>query len=342
MKFLVAGLGFGQQHLTWLSQCPGADIAGIYARIESDRAKALAAKFGDVPLSTDLPGLIRSSRADALVVVTPPESHAPLLHIALDAGLMAISDKPLTADVQSARALVAATAKDPSRGIVTFQWRGHPGIARLRKSLMDGALGTLSHVDIRYHHDFLAAQETGFPWRHRADQAGAGTLGDQGVHLFDIMRFVSGLEWSVLSAVGHQMWPKRTFNGEVVLCETEDVADVTLKATSGPQRVFLHTSRVAAGIRALQIRAYGTAGTIELDVHPGTGTGTLRHLSSAGELFSEAYTAPSMNPYTTILSGDYLNNHRLNAQFADGLAAQLLLEAAVSLMQHHQVKEYSK
>jgi predicted dehydrogenase len=279
--------------------------------------------------------LIRSSRADALVVATPPESHAALLRIALEAGLIAISDKPLTADVVSSRALVEATASNPSKGVVTFQWRHHPGIAYLRDQLANAVIGTLSHLDIRFHHDFLSAQETGCPWRHRADQAGAGTLGDQGVHLFDIARFVSGQEWSVVSAVGHRMWPRRSFNGATIDCETEDVADVTLKAEHGLQLAFIHTSRVATGIRALLLRAYGTAGTIELDVHPDTGSGTLRHLTASGERFSETYNAPSLNPYVSLLGGDRTTDHRSNAGFADGLAAQCLLETAVSSMKHH-------
>lgn len=339
MKFIVAGLGFGEQHLAWLSQCREVKIVGIYARNESARAKELAARFGDAQLSTDLPGLIRASRADALVVVTTPESHAPLLHLALNAGLTAISDKPLTEDVPSAQALVAATSGAPSKGIVTFQWRHHPGVTALRRRLADGAIGSLSHLDVRHHHEFLAARETGCPWRHRRDKAGAGTLGDQGVHLFDLMRFITGLEWSVVTAVGHQMWATRSFRGETIQCETEDVADVTLRANGGPQRAFLHTSRVATGIRALQIRVYGTAGTLELDLHPDTGSGTLAHRRSGEPPSIEKYDAPSMNPYPAIVSASSTHPHPATALFADGLAAQSLLAAAASLMQHHQVKD---
>lgn len=238
---------------------------------------------------------------------------------------------------------MAATKNDPSKGVVTFQWRHHPGVASLRKSLASGMLGTLSHLDIRHHHDFLAAQETGCLWRHRSDAAGAGTLGDQGVHLFDLMRFITGLEWSVVTAVGHQMWPTRTYRGEMVACETEDVADVTLQVARGSQRAFLHTSRVATGVRALQIRIYGTQGTLELDLHPDSGSGTLRLQQSTGAAASvETYHSSSMNPYPAIISADHTNIHPHTALFADGLAAQSLLEAAASLMQHHQVKDLSQ
>lgn len=345
MRVVVAGTGFGAQHLDWLAACPDAAIVGVYAHRDTDRLRSTAARHGAAAASADLPAFLRDVAADALVVATPPATHAALLHVALQAGLHAISDKPLAADIADARQLAeAAAARTPGKDAVTFQWRSHPGIVHIRDGIASAAIGAISHVELRFHHDFLAGRETPWPWRHRVGDAGAGALGDQGVHLFDLLRFVSGAEWQVASAIGQRSWPTRTHRGETIACETEDVADVVLRCAAAPTLAFVHVSRVATGLRSLAVRVFGTEGTLDLQVDPDTASGTFRHLGPDGgdgavEAERRDYVAPSLNPYPALIRRARGGDPRMVADFADGLAAQRLVEASVTLMRRHTLEE---
>lgn len=337
MKFIVAGLGFGEQHLVWLSECPGVDIAGLHIRAPSEKADLTASKFGIGAVSKDLPSLIKEVSADAIVVATPPKSHASLIKMGMSAGLAVFSDKPLTSSLEDASQLINDSANSPGKAHVTFQWRHHAGIAYLRDKILTGAIGRLSHIEIAFHHDFLASQNTLWPWRHIRKEAGAGALGDQGVHLFDLVRFITRQEWSVTSATGHQMWQERLFNGERIKCETEDVASVALSASNQSSHAFVHVSRVATGMRSLVVRAFGTSGTIELSLAPDDGSGSLSHFDGATVLHAETYNQPSLNPYSAFLESQTDQTTWVGATFEDGYAAQKLLETAVSQIEQQRL-----
>lgn len=334
MKFIVAGLGFGEQHLAWLSECPDVDVAGLYIRTPSEKIDKTASKFGIGAVSHHLPSLIKQVSADAIVVATPPRSHAELIKTGMSAGLSVFSDKPLSSSLEDAQLLVDASAAAPDKAHVTFQWRHHAGVAYLRDKIRASDIGRISHVEISFHHDFLASQETAWLWRHIRDEAGAGALGDQGVHLFDMLRFITGQEWEILSATGHQMWRERRFQGEAIRCETEDVADVALKSSEQQASAFVYVSRVAVGLRSLVVRVFGTSGTIELALDPNDGSGSLKHFDGTSILHSEIYNQPSLNPYAAFFESQTAGKPWVGASFEDGYAAQVLLEAAVSKIEH--------
>lgn len=340
MRFIVAGSGFAEQHLTWLSECPDAEIVGLLTRSDSDSARNLAARFGIQRLGKNLPELIRATKADALVVATPPSTHAALLQTGLESGLHVVSDKPLAANLRDAAALVQAAEDSRQSAMVTFQWRCHPGFIFIREHLREGRIGSFSHAEIQFHHDFLAPRETRWAWRHHPDQAGAGTLADQGVHLFDLLRFTTGMEWTVVAAHGHKLWPRRLFNGSPIDGGTEDVAAVTLTTAARSHLALLHSSRVATGLRRLRYAAYGTAGMIELTVNPDDGSGALHLRTSTGETQREDYVAPSLNPYAPFLAARLAETNNPPATFRDGMVAQEFLEAAVTLIEHrHDVEK---
>jgi predicted dehydrogenase len=105
----------------------------VVTRTPASAARAL--ELGARWASTDLTQL---PEVDGLVVATPTSTHADVILSVLDLDVPVFVEKPLTADVQSARA-IAATAG--TRIFVMDKWRYHPGVQLLREIARSGAIG---------------------------------------------------------------------------------------------------------------------------------------------------------------------------------------------------------
>lgn len=87
---------------------------------------------------------------DGIVVAVPTASHADVLDAILPFGTPIFVEKPMTADVESARRLVRAAA---DRLFVMDKWRYHPVIEAMRTEIASGRVG-----------DVLALRFTRWGW----------------------------------------------------------------------------------------------------------------------------------------------------------------------------------
>ncbi len=75
---------------------------------------------------------------EGVVVATPTSTHAEVVEAALGLGVPVFVEKPLTADLPSARRLAAAA---PDRLFVMDKWRYDPGVRELARIARSGELG---------------------------------------------------------------------------------------------------------------------------------------------------------------------------------------------------------
>lgn len=85
-----------------------------------------------------VPALDSLDAVDGVVIATPTSTHAEVVGEALELGVPVFVEKPLTADVASARSLAAAA---PDRLFVMDKWRYHPGVMELARIARSGELG---------------------------------------------------------------------------------------------------------------------------------------------------------------------------------------------------------
>jgi predicted dehydrogenase len=83
---------------------------------------------------------------DGVVVATPTSTHAEVVGEVLELGVPVFVEKPLTADVASARQLAAAA---PERVFVMDKWRYHPGVRELARIARSQELGPVVGVHSR-------------------------------------------------------------------------------------------------------------------------------------------------------------------------------------------------
>ncbi len=134
-----------------------------------------------VPVYDDYRAMIADPRVQAVVVVTPPSLCHDICLTAVGAGKAILIEKPLAPTGIEARAMVDAASR---RGVVLMTahtLRFDPTIALLHEQLR--TIGTLRSALLVTHIDTKANVASG-----RA----LGALLELGVHLLDLVRFLSG------------------------------------------------------------------------------------------------------------------------------------------------------
>jgi predicted dehydrogenase len=213
-------------------------------------------------------------------------------------------------------------------GVVMFQWRFNPALQALRCLLQDGHLGSVLHVEASFRHDFLSGSRTGWPWRHDVAQAGAGAYADLGVHLLDLLRWLTGHEFVVSAASSAVTWPERIGAGGGLPAMTEDVGVAVLASRPEKFDASLMVSRVAPGRRALRVDITGSAASAVVDIEPEAGTSVLTRWPDRQE---QRWGRERWgNPYAAVVARLSGREVPELPEFVDGLAAQRLLDRLVT------------
>ena len=130
IRAAVVGAGsFGRHHLRILGQSTGAELAGV---VDSDpqRASAAASQYG-CPVYASLADL--AGKVDAAVVAVPTSAHADVGCALLESGIDVLVEKPIAADLASARRLVDTAARTGRILQVGHLERLNPAITALKK-----------------------------------------------------------------------------------------------------------------------------------------------------------------------------------------------------------------
>lgn len=135
---------------------------------------------------SELDDAISAVRADAVLIATPPDSHAPVAIEALEAGLHCLIEKPLADTLQSCREIIEAADRTSRQAMVSQNFRFKRAPRTVQRLVKDGVIGSVEHVrvDFQKHPPF-----TGF----RLEMAEPLII-DQAIHHLDQLRGIAGLE----------------------------------------------------------------------------------------------------------------------------------------------------
>ncbi|TRL39015.1 Gfo/Idh/MocA family protein [Rhizobium straminoryzae] len=202
----------------------------------------------------------RPDGIEAVSIVTPNHVHFAAAKAFLERGIHVICDKPLTSNLEDARALKAVADRADALFILTHNYTGYPMVRHARELVRAGELGEIRLVQMEYPQDWLAepVEQTGAKqavWRTDPAQSGAGgSTGDIGTHAYNLGSFISGLELDELAADVHTFVEGRRL---------DDNAHVMLRFKGGAKGL-LWCSQVATGNEnGLKVRIYGTKAGIE-------------------------------------------------------------------------------
>ena len=167
------------------------------------RREALAQKTGARALADWREAL--SADIDAALIATTHDCLAEITRSAVNSGRHVLVEKPVGRNPGEVRPIAAAARERQVIVKVGFNHRFHPGIARAKALVDEGAVGPLLYIRGRYGHGGRIGYEK--EWRFNKDIAGGGELIDQGSHLIDLSRWFLGDLRLVYGKAATYFWP---------------------------------------------------------------------------------------------------------------------------------------
>jgi myo-inositol 2-dehydrogenase/D-chiro-inositol 1-dehydrogenase len=129
-----------------------------------------------------------------MVIVTPTDTHAPLIKRAIDQGLPTFCEKPIAIGIPETREIVDHVQRKNGRLQIGFQRRFDAGYQRARSELEGGGLGAV--------YSFLMVSCDRTPPPDAYIRSSGGQFKDQLIHDFDITRWLFGQEVVEVIATG--------------------------------------------------------------------------------------------------------------------------------------------
>lgn len=199
-------------------------------------------------------------RVDAVLIVTPTDSHFPIAQAFAEEGFNIVCDKPLVQTSAQADRLVATVAGSGAVFGVTYNYTGYPMVRQAREMVRTGVLGAIRKVAVEYNQGWLATPVEGTGnkqagWRTDPARSGiAGALADIGSHAENLISSVTGLRIDELVADLGRMVPGRVL---------DDDASVLLRFAGGARGVLVASQINPGKENDLRLRISGERGTLE-------------------------------------------------------------------------------
>jgi predicted dehydrogenase len=207
LRMIVAGAGaMGRAWLQTLAADPRWSVAAL-ADSSPEALRAAGEAFGVPEAARFLSAeeAIARADADAVLVVTPPEAHRAASEAALGRGLAVFSEKPLTAALPDAVAVLAAARRSGATLMVGQGRRWLPHIVAMRDAVAAGMIGELGYITCQFRIPFRFGG-----WRETMPEV---LIEDLAIHHLDSIRFISGRNGARIFAHSfHPPWSWYTGN----------------------------------------------------------------------------------------------------------------------------------
>jgi UDP-N-acetyl-2-amino-2-deoxyglucuronate dehydrogenase len=191
-RLAVIGLG--------MASAPHAkSLADLSDRVEmvaafspsAGRRQAFSETYGFATVD-DIDAIFSDASIDAVMLLTPPNTHLALVRRAAAAGKHVLLEKPLETSLERAEALVAAAEAGEVKLGIVLQHRFRPVSVALAKIINEGRLGTLVSASARLH-NWRPQSYYDQPGRGTKARDGGGVLLTQAIHTLDLLISLVGL-----------------------------------------------------------------------------------------------------------------------------------------------------
>jgi predicted dehydrogenase len=343
----IIGLGFGRAHIPAF-QSQGCRVVAVCQRDQAT-ARKVADAYGVPEVFARWQDVLERARPEIVVIATPPHLHHDIALAAFGAGAHVLCEKPVAMTRAEARAMVDAAARARRVAMTGFNWRFPAAMQRMHAMVADGFVGRVLHVSGRWFGARWADEASAATWRMDRTQAGHGAMGDMGVHLVDLVRWLCG-DMKRLVAHSGIAYP-RTVPGTSKAADAEDYAAVVAELVSGAEAT-LAVSRAAHGRNEHTLEVYGTRGALAYRLTrdlPRWYMGELLAASPGGGFQPVAVDAPGVDggdqmdvlgkatigPLVARMLAAMRDGGTPTPSLIDGLRAQAALDAVLDSVARH-------
>jgi predicted dehydrogenase len=222
---------------------------------DQSRVADLSAKYGYEGWTSDWRDMVADSRIALFDNTGPNGLHAAPTIAAAEAGKHVFCEKPLGRTGAESFEIWQRVAATGVKHMCGFNYRFLPACRLARDIIAAGEIGEIRHFRGCHLQDWGMADDPE-SWRFRLDEAGSGALGDIGVHIIDMARFLVG-DISSAMAVMRTFMPER---------EVDDAVEATVTFANGAIGT-IEATRFALGHRnSLRWEINGAKGSMVFDL----------------------------------------------------------------------------
>ena len=159
----------------------------------------------DYPMVPSETEIINDPAIDVVFISTPNHRTPILVKQALEAGKHVFAEKPPALNGDQMQEIVELAKRYPNQKLMYgFNHRHHQSIQKMKSIIGSGEMGKVLWLRGRYGKE---VDETYFDtWRARKEEAGAGIMLDQGIHMLDLFLYLSGGFDQVHAFVSNLYW----------------------------------------------------------------------------------------------------------------------------------------
>jgi predicted dehydrogenase len=192
VKVGVVGGGFGRTHILAYRATPGVEVTAFCQRTKAS-AERLGREFGIPRVFTDYREMLSQAELDAVSLTTPTNVHLAMACDAFDHGVSVLCEKPLAMNKEEAAAMLKRAEEPRLIHMTCFNFRFVPAFYRMKELMQEGYVGSrVLHVEASWFSERRADPNLPFGWRDEKEAVGFGAMGDVGVHLIDLVRWLAG------------------------------------------------------------------------------------------------------------------------------------------------------
>jgi predicted dehydrogenase len=180
-----------------------------------------------------------------LLFVSLPNYLAPEVTIAgLNRGMHVFCEKPPGRTVEDVTRVLQVSEKNPALKLkYGFNHRYHESFKEALRLIGSGSLGNVINLRGVYGKSKIINFDS--EWRTKRAQAGGGILLDQGIHMLDMMRTISGSFSEVYSVVSNDYWKHDVEDNAYALMKSASGVVATIHSSATQWR---HTFRLEIGL----------------------------------------------------------------------------------------------
>lgn len=252
---VIGGSSLARLHAEGVVEAEGAELYAV-CDLAPERLENILKELKEKGIEpkkscNDYKELVNDSQLDAVVLVTPDQTHCEMTCAFLRAGKAVLCEKPMALSMEECQEMMRCEKETGSKLMVGQIGRCAPGFVLAKKLVDEGRIGEMMFIESEYAHNYAKVKGYG-GWR--LDPRRHGLIGG-GCHAVDFLRWFAGDPTEVCAYANRKSltdWP---------------TDDTTIGILKFPNNVIGKVFVSTGCMRNYTTRSviYGTKGTIICD-----------------------------------------------------------------------------
>ncbi len=216
-------------HLPSYKETKKAEVIAICDVIRN-KAERLAKMFNIPNIYTDYKQMIKEGGIDAVSICTPNYLHCEMTVFAANNKKHVLVEKPMALSIKEMKKMINVCKKNNVILMVEQTQRFDPAHEVFRDLVQSGVLGKIIAVRGKLGHSGPEFWSDESPWFFDKKKSGGGATMDVGIHILDLIRFITGKDIDSVSSIMSNLVKKKL--------KLEDNVASVIKFKDGTMGIF--------------------------------------------------------------------------------------------------------